>query len=264
MIDLLKESMAIKTDGLFLVVLGPSGAGKSHFIGTYPGKTLMLYGAGESHGPGSAVKNNKDLLAVAWDRNNEGEVPPDKMLKRIKELLDPELLKKAGVKCVALDSLTNLVLDLKKTEVFRQRCMSARGQHNSFKETEALIELASGILRQLHTLVDYHEIDVITTLDLQIQAVADDGLILESKPSLPTFGVAKALVQQFSDILMLGRIGEDRKPKFQNCAKAASSSVDRETMTMVKYLEFNPRLRGVVELPEFIEPTVSAILELKG
>lgn len=269
MIDLLKVAMPIKTDGLFLVVLGPSGAGKSHFIGTYPGRTLLLYGAGESHGPASAQVSNKDLIPIAWDRvlGSTGQVedyPADKILGRIKDILQPEAIKAANVKCVAIDSLTNLVLDIKKTEAFKQRCTSGKGQHNAFKETEALIELTSGVIRHLQTLVDYHGVDVITTLDLQIQSIADDGLILESKPSLPTFGVAKALVQQFADILMLGRIGADRKPKFQNSAKAATVSTDRDTETMVKYVEYNPRLRGVGQLPEFLDPTVPAILALKG
>lgn len=269
MIDLLKETMAIKTDGLFLVVLGPSGAGKSHFLGTYPGRTLLLYGSGESHGPASASNSNSDLLAIAWDRSKDAEgrvidLAPDKMLKRIKDVLDPATLKAAGVKCVALDSLTALMTDLKNTEVFKQRCTGANGKHNAFKETEALIELSSGILRLLQALVDYHSIDVIATLDLQIQAIADDGLILESKPSLPTFGVAKALVQVFGDILMLARMGEKRTPVFQNAARSAASSVDRETQTTVKYLEFTPRLRGVRALPEFIDANVPAILALKG
>ena len=268
MINLLDEAMQIKTDGLFLVVLGPSGAGKSHFIGTHPERTLMLYGAGESHGPASAVKNNKSLVPIAWDRakDKDGKVvdlDPNKMLKRIKDMLDPEALKKAGVKCVAIDSLTNLMTDIKKTDVFKQRCTTGKGVYNAFKETEALIEISSGIIRQLQTLVDFHDIDVVTTLDLQIQSVADDGLILESKPSLPTFGVAKAIVQQFPDILMLGRLGEERKPMFQNAAKAATVSTDRETNTVVKYIEYNPRLRGVNELPETLEASVKAIMDLK-
>jgi len=265
--DLLKEAMNIKQDGLFLVVLGASGVGKSHFIGTYPGKTLLLYGSGESHGPASAVKSNKDLIPIAWNRGKDAkgnliDLEPNKILARIKEALDPATLKAAGVKCVAIDSLTNLCLDIKETDIFKQRCMGARGQHNPFKETEALIELLSGVVKQLQTLSDFHDIDSICTLDLSIQAVSEDGTILESKPGLPTFGVGKAIIQQLPDILVLNRRG-GQPPEFENLAHVASASKDRETQSLVKYIEYHPRLRGVNELPDRIPADVSTILDLK-
>lgn len=266
--NLLDQVMKIKTDGLFLIVIGSSGSGKSHFIGTHPDPVLFLYGAGESHGPASALKSSKKLLPIAWDRKLVNGKPvdlaPDEVLPRLHKMLDPESIKQAGVKCVALDSITNLCLDIKKTSVFKQRCTSARGQHNSFKESEAMIEILSDIIRRLQTLVDYHDIDVITTLDLQIQALSNEGIILESKPGLPTFGVGRAIIQQFADILVLGRLGEKRIPTFQNFAKVASVSTDRDTQTMVKYIEYNPRLRGVKELPESLEASVPKILELKS
>jgi hypothetical protein len=269
--DLSKECLPIKTDELFSAVLGPSGAGKSHLIGTYPGKTLYIYGSSEGHGPASASKSNKNgILAVAWDRTKDDkgdlvDVPPEKILKRIKDLLNPEMLTKAGVKCVALDSWTNLMIDFKTTPQFKQRITDPKtGKPNPFKDTEALIELASGVIRDLQTLSDYHKIDVITTIDLQIQSIGDDGAILESKPSLPTFGVAKAIVQAFADVLVLGRMGNKRTPVLQNFAMAASSSVDRETKVMTKYVEFSPRLRGVDDMPETMVADLKEILKLKG
>jgi len=261
MIDYLAEAMTVKTDGLFLCVMGPSGAGKSHFIGTYPGKTLLLYGQGESHGPASAVKSNKDIIPISWSQTKDGAIDPQFYIKRLKDILNPDAIVKAGFKCVAIDSLTNLCLDLKQTPVFKQRCQAKDGSHNAFKETEALIELGSKILRVLQELSDVHNIDIIVTTDLQINNVSENGTITESKPGLPTYGTGKALVQQFPDILVLGRI--DSKPRFQNFAKVTSTSTDRETKTVVKYLEYNPRLRGADEFPETIEPPVKAIMELK-
>jgi hypothetical protein len=261
MINYLQEALAIKTDGLFLCVMGPSGAGKSHFIGTHPGKTLLVYGQSEAHGPASAVKSNKDIIALSWSQTKDGPVKPELYLKRLKDILDPEALKAAGIKCVALDSITNLCPDLKATPLCKQRCLSAQGKHNPFKETEALIEMVTKILNQLQVLSDVHDIDIITTMDLAITSIGTSGEIIESKPGLPTFGVGKALIQQFPDILVLGRI--DGQPKFQNLSKAVSKSVDRDTEEVVKYLEYNPRLRGVEKLPELLEPSVSAILELK-
>ena len=121
--------------------------------------------------------------------------------------------------------------------------------------------MVTKILNQLQILSDVHNIDIITTMDLNITSIGDDGTIIESKPGLPTFGVGKALIQQFPDILVLGRI--NGKPVFQNFAKAVSKSTDRDTNEVVKYLEYNPRLRGAEKLPETIEPTVVAIAELK-
>ena len=259
--DLLKQALKIKTDGLFLCVLGPSGAGKSHFIGTYPGRVLFLHGAGEAHGAASAVKSNSDVISVSWSQSPEGPVESRLIPKRVREILEPEVIKAAGIKCVAIDSLTNLALDFKETEAFKQRCAGKGGVHNSFKESEALIEMLSRVINQLQVLSDQHDIDVIVTMDLQINQVAADGTILESKPGLPTFGVGKAIVQQFADILVLGRI--ESQPMFQNKAHVASKSVNRDTQEVVKYIEYNPRLRGVKELPELIQPTVAAIMELK-
>lgn len=262
--NLLDEVVKVKTDGLFLVVLGASGSGKSHFLGTYPGKTLLLYGAGESHGPASALKSAKDnLLPVPWDKDKDGnELAADKIMPKINSLLDPDVLKKAGVKCVALDSLTALCLDIKRTQAFKQRCSDAKGNHNAFKETEALIEILSHIIKKCHFLNERHGVDIVTTIDLQIQSVGSNGEILESKPGLPTFGVGKGLIQQFPDILVLNRrSGND--PSFETLASVASSSQDRETKEIVKYIEFHPRLRGADNLPELIEANIPAIMKLK-
>ena len=268
--NLLDELMSIKTDGLFAVILGASGSGKSRLLGTLPGKTLYLYGASESHGVASAAQVNKDLLPIAWDRTKDPagqiiEVPAEKLLKRIKDVLEPGTLTKLGVKFVVLDSWTALAQDLKNTPQFKQRVIDPKsGKVNTFKETEALIELMSGVIRDLQTLNEAHKIDVATTLDLQIQAIGEDGTILESKPSLPTFGVARSIVQAFADILVLGRIGEKRTPTLQNFAMVASSSVDRETKVVCKYIEFNPRLRGVASIPETMPADLKEVLKLKG
>lgn len=268
MIDILKQAVKVKTDGLFVCVLGASGVGKSRFIGTYPGRVLFLYGAGESHGPASALQApGGDVVAVPWDRSDNVDLQPDAIIPRIKALLDPAALKSAGIKCVALDSITNLCIDLKRTTVFKQRCSDAKGNHNAFKESEALIELISGIIRPLQQLNDYHGIDSICTIDLQIQKVSDEGYILESKPGLPTFGVGKAVIQQFPDIMILNRRGS-LAPAFENLASVESASITRATKDvpaeMVKYIEFHPRLRGVGSLPPTLPADVKALLQLKA
>ena len=260
--DLLAQAMEIKDGGLQLVILGASWAGKSHCIGTYPGKVAYIYSNGESHGPKSAKKEG-NIVPLSWDRTPEGKVVPvDQRLKRILSFLEPDALKKAGIQAVALDSLTFLVNDLKGTEAFKNRCKTAKGGHNAFKETEALIELATIVTSKLVDLSDLHDIDIITTIDLNIQSVSDEGIITESKPGLPTFGVAKALIQQFADILVLGRIGG--KPVFQNYAQVTSVSKDLETKSMVKYLEYHPRLQGVSEVPETTPANLKEILKMKG
>ena len=71
------------------------------------------------------------------------------------------------------------------------------------------------------------------------------------------------MIQQMPDILVLNRRGAN-KPAFETMSKVASKSKDLETQELVKYIEYHPRLRGVTELPELIDPTVSAIMELKN
>ena len=260
--NLLEHAMEIKDNGLQLVILGASGSGKSHAIGTYPGKVAYLYGSGESHGPKSARKEGT-IIPLSWDKSKDGMVIPiDRRLKRIIDFLDPEGLKEAKVNAVALDSITMLVNDLKQTDAFKKRCLTSKGTHNAFKETEALIELVSIVLNKLQDLSESHGIDVICTIDLNIQSVDETGIITESRPGLPTFGVAKAIIQQFADILVLGRI--EGKPVFQNFAQVKSASKDFETNTTVKYIEYHPRLQGVIEVPELIPANLKEILKLKG
>ncbi len=258
----------INTNNLFLCLMGASGSGKSHMIGTYPGKVLYLYGSGESHGPASAAKNNSNIIAIPWDKTKQNGKPvlldPAKAYGRLIEILsDTEALKGQGIECVAIDSYTNLVNDIKETPMFKQRCLSAKGVHNAFKEGEALIEMLSKVTRCLQNLSDFHGIDVIVPLDLSIMSTGANGEIIDCKPGLPQFGVAKAVVQQFPDILVLGRVGPKRTPVLQNYVtpKMVSKDADKQP---VKYQEFTVRLKGVNEIPEELNPDLREILKLKG
>lgn len=253
--DLTKRKIKIKTDGLFLVVLGESGCGKSHFMGTYPsGNVLHLHGKAESHGAASAVKSATDrLISVEWEQGN-------KILADLKNLLSPQTIKENGISVVGLDSLTVLARDLKETDLFKQKCTNAKGQHNSFKESEALLDLLSLVISWLSVLHKEHDIDIICSLHAQVTAKNDDETIAEAKPSLPTFSVAEYLIGQFSDVLILGRLKGE--PVFQNNAKAARTSKDTENK-ITKFINFNPRLTGVNNLPATIEPSVKALLDLK-
>ncbi len=259
MINLLEESINVRCSGIFAIILGSSGSGKSHCIGTHPGRVLLLHSGLESHGPSSAIKSATDrLIAVRWDRSGDADLKPDDVLPRIKSMLQPDVLKAAGIDCIAIDSLTALCLDIKRTSVFKQRVTDAKGNINQFKETEAIIEILAGVTNQLLRLHEQHGIDVVATMDLQINRVDERGDIVEARPGVPTYGVGKALVQQFPDVLVVNRRQFDMGQNFQITSK------DRETKQVQKYVEFSPRLRGVNELPESISADLREVLKLKG
>ena len=257
--DLLKRKAKIRTDGLFLLLLGGGqGEGKSYFMGTNPtGNILHLHGKSEAHGGASALKNAKEsLISVSWATG-------DTILGDISQILSPETIKKYNITRVCVDSLTALARDVKETQIFKQKCKTPRGDHNSYKEGEAILDLLSKVISWLSILYHEHNVDIICSLHANVTAYNEDGSIAEAKPDLPSFGIAEYLPGQFPDVMIIGRVGEKGTPMLQCNAIAKRSSTNEKTK-LTKFTHFRPRLQSVEgDLPAMIEPTVQALLDLK-
>ncbi len=134
--------------------------------------------------------------------------------------------------------------------------MTSSGKHNSFAEASATIDLMSKILSYLEKLRTESGVQVICSMHATITHT-ENGQPSEVKPDLPTFGVAAFLVRYFGDILVMN----DRKILTGIKATRQSKNEDGH---IVKFLDFKPCLDDVSELPEEIEPSIEALLKLKG
>ena len=266
MLDLLHEASNVKTDLLFAIVLGSSGAGKSHVAGTAPGKILYLYLDSERHGSSSAVKSSPDLIAICIDRDKDGNpLKPEAAFKRGLELLNPEGLKKAKIGSVILDGLTELEKLIRSTPKWVNMCQSTSGKHNSFAEGASTIALGDEYMRALRDAQDKAGVHVVVTGIIDVQEVDDNGAIGVAKPRLSGYAVAEGFIQQFPDILVIGKVaGKDGKSGrvFQTNADVQRISKDQNG-TVKKFINFEPRLAGAVALPAFIKADLTEVIKLK-
>lgn len=257
MASLLSRRTKVNAKGLFMLVLGPSKAGKSYFMGTQPeGNILHLHGSSESHGSISASAPAGDrAISVQWERG-------DKLIADIMSILSPETLKAEDITCIGLDSLTELFRDIRDTKIFKQKCTTASGKHNNFKESEAMIDIMSKIIHQLRVLYNEHNINVICAMHARVTKVEND-VISEVKPELPGFGVAEFLVGQFNDILVLNHNKEKGVREFVSHAVGNRDSKNEDGI-VTRYLDFTPCLQNASVIPDTIEATIPALLKLKN
>lgn len=267
MLDLINEASHVDTSLLFAIVLGSSGAGKSHVAGSAPGKILYLYLDSERHGSSSAIKGGGNILAVCIDRDKEGNpLKPDAAFKRGLEILNPEVLKKAKIDSIVLDGLTELEKLIRATTKWTNMCQSAQGKHNSFAEGASTIALADEYMRALRDAQDKVGVHVIVTGILDVQEVDDNGAIGVAKPRLSGYAVAEGLIQQFPDILVIGKVaGKDGKSGrvFQTNADVQRISKD-QAGNVKKFINFEPRLAGATNLPGFIKADLKEVIALKA
>lgn len=266
MLDLLNEVSDVKNDKVFLIVLGSSGSGKSHVAGTSPGKILYLHTASERHGALSATAGGGDVLAVCIDRDKTGkDLKADEAFKRGLEILNPEVLKKAKIETIVLDGLTELEKIIRATTKWANLCSTGSGKHNSFAEGASTIVMADEYMKALRDAQDKVGVHVVVTGILDVQEVDDNGAVGVAKPRLSGYAVAEGLIQQFPDILVVGRVtGKDGKSGrvFQTQSDVQRVSKDQAGVVK-KFINFSPRLAGIADLPAFIKADIKEVIRLK-
>lgn len=264
----IKESNESQTSGLVsAIILGPSGAGKSTLMGSFGVKTLYLHTTGESHGPKSARSIGADLITICIDQSGGESLSADASYARLLDILsDVGGLRKLGVGAVALDGATEIEAIIRNTQKWESKCQSASGKHNGFAEPAATIELFRPILVALKRLQSELKVHVAMTCILEVKDIGPNGEILESAPRLVGYSVAENIVQQFDDVLVVGRMtkGDTVKHKIQMLSEVTKVAKD-VLGTVKKTFNFAPRLSGLMvqDLPALIDADLSKVIELK-
>ncbi len=272
MLDLMNEEASVPTNLLFLALLGPSGAGKSHLAGTAEGKILYLYGSAESHGVTSARKSGGDILSVCIDRDKTGSLKPDAAYKRLLECCKTEVLKKAEVKTIVYDGLTELEKLIRETSEFKDRCTTAKGVYDKFSEVPAMNSMMDKVFNAFRSAQVECNVHVVVLGILDVQTENEKtGAIEKAAPRLTGYGVAVTAIQQFGDILAIGKM---RKPdgtagwliQTGSTVSKVSKAAEKDGGHVKKFINFDCRLQlpAGVELPAFIKADLMEVIKLKS
>lgn len=262
---------ALESTKLELLILGHSGAGKSYTIGTLGVPTLYLYATKESHGPVAASTEGKSNISPLCF--NRGIWPGEKMerpftadesLQYLHAILkDIKYLKAEGFQAIAVDGLGALESVVKESIVWKDKCKTAKGGHNTFKESEASQEVIGDVIDALKYCKQELDIHIIMTGILDVKEKDAHGAVLEATPKMGGYGLAEAMNQHFADIVVTGRMVKngEAKYKFQFMVDLVKASKD-EHGNIKKAMNFSPRLTGCA-VPDIMDADLSKLATLK-
>lgn len=271
--DQAKKSSAAALDNpyLELLLMGPSGAGKSFCLGTLGVKTLYVYFTRESHGPKTAaVKGGDNIVPICadfgvWPGETESRTfTADETLQYLNALLESyDWIKKENFRAIALDSMAALEVIVKESTLWKKKCSTAKGGHNSFKESEASQEILGMVAGAMKGAQRECGVHIIATAPLDVKDTDGYGGISEAAPKLQGYGVCEAVVANFGDVLVIGRMSRNNemKWKFQSFLDVKKVSKD-EHGNVKKILNFAPRVSGLV-LDPIMDADLSLIIEMK-
>lgn len=261
-----------KSTSLEALIMGPSGAGKSTLCGTLGIPTLYLYCSGENHGVKSVKTfGGKDITPIRIDHGCDSDDQTemaDSALSNLDEILtNKDLVRK--YKAIVIDGATELEYLIRKSSVWKTACLTKKEGHNNFEEPKATINGFRPILNQLKRLQSEFGTHYAMTCLLDVKELGRNGEIIEAMPKLQGYSVAEALVQQFGDILVVGRMEKNGevKHKLQFMTDLTKTSKD-ETKTVKKCLNFSPRIAGIPiggedGLKNLMEADLEEVIKLK-
>lgn len=262
---------AMKNPLLEAIILGPQGAGKSFLIGTLGVKTLYLYGTRESHGPKAAnVKGDKLIEPMAIDygiwpgEETARQWDADESWQFLTTVLsDLEYLKTEKFAAIAVDGFKVIEDIVKGTTEWKEKCKSAKGVHNSFRETESSQEMIGRLVGQLKTAQRELGLHILATGIVDVKETDQYGAYVEAAPRLGGYGLAEAINQFFGDVLLVGKMTRagETKYKLQFLTDLTKVSKD-EAGQQKKALNFNPRVTGL-EMPPYMDADLKALADLK-
>lgn len=261
-----KKDLANKK--LFLVLLGSSGNGKSYTQGTFGVKTLYLYTQGENHGPKSASSLGRDnIVPVCIDSDAGEDLSADQAIQRLHSILDSsEWIKKQGFGAISVDGISELEFLIRDTSKFKQMTTTDSGKHNGFAEGPATLFQFREILKKLKRLQRELDIHVCMTCILNVKSYGEDGTITDSTPQSTGYVVATGLVQQFDDVMIIGKMQRKGVTRYrlQLLAEASRSTKD-ETGEIKKTFNFSPRLTGVdiLALGSTLDANLAELIQIK-
>jgi hypothetical protein len=254
-----------KSTALEAIILAPSGGGKSSLAGTFGVKTLYCYGSGENHGIKAAKKQGGDLVVgVCYDMH----ASPDEALGNLQSILnDSDKLVKMGIKAIVIDGATELEDLVRGSMAWKKACLTAKGTHNTYEEQKATLSCIRPLITALKELQRKHGMHFALTCTLDVKDLGAFGEITDASPRLKGFAVAESLVQQFSDVIVVGRMvkGTDIKHKIQFMTELTKTSKE-ENGTVKRTINFSPRISGfnLSELPPILDADLSKLVEMKA
>lgn len=262
-----QEELSVRE--LFALLLGPSGGGKSSLLGTFGEKTLLLYTTGEDHGPKAAAAIGRDnVVPLCIDYYDGGILTPDESLDLLTEVLDNhDWLKEMGFRAIGIDGATQLELLFRGTARWKKMCETKNGKHSGFEEPKATAVMFKEIVDKLKSAQRALGLHVAMTCVLDVKELGPHGEIKESAPKLTGYMVAEGLVQQFGDVLVVGRMAKKDKVKhkIQMLAGVTKTSSDADTGEIKKTINYSPRLTcvGLDDLPTLIDASLKTVYEIK-
>lgn len=253
-----------KSLALEALVLACSGGGKSTLAGTFGVKTLYLYAQGENHGVKAARSvGGVDVVPLCFDDG----ATPDEALSRLTAILkDHANIKKHNFGAVVIDGASELETLIRSSDNWIKACKTSKGAHNTFEEPKATIAGFRPIITALKDLQRATGIHYMVTCILDVKDFGPNGEINEAMPRLQGYSVAETLVQQFGDVLVVGRMERSGqiKHKLQFATGLTKKSAD-EAGTIKKMLNFSPRIAGlnVADLPPYLDADLKQVIALK-
>jgi hypothetical protein len=251
-----------ESTALEAIILGSSGAGKSVLAGTSGLKTLYLYSSGENHGVKAARLFGKaDVIPVCFDHLSTS---PDEALANLLSILhNKEQIAKLGVKFVFLDGATEVEALIRSSKAWKDACKTAKGAHNTYEEGRATVAAFRPIITGLKDLQRATGTHFAMSCILDVKELGASGEIVESSPRIQGFAVAESLVQQFGDVLVVGRMSKNGqvKHKLQFMTEIVKTAKD-EGGVIKRTMNYSPRLQGVMP-PPYMDADLSKVIELK-
>lgn len=268
----------LQNRALAAIILGQSGAGKSALLGTFGCKTLYIYALGESHGPKSAATLGGDnVVPVCINYNDAGKLlvqmdgtTPDYdaiYLNLLSILTSAGSIVNEGIEAIGIDGIPEIEAIIRGSEMWREKCRSGKGAHNTFAEGPAVNEMLRPIFNLLSDLRRNNGIHYAVTCTLSVSDMGDNGEVRIASPQLSTYAVAETVVRQFGDIMVVGRMskGDLVQHRIQFMTNVTRSSKDVHGQ-IKKAMNFSPRLEHVTldKLPDNMGASLAKVIELKS
>jgi hypothetical protein len=181
-------------------------------------------------------------------RNDKGNVDADATFKNLLNILKDEEIANQ-FEAVALDSWTELQTIIGETREFREACLTEKGKHNKFAESD---EYTRRLNQVVHACLHLHSkgLHVFTTCAAIIKDTDVEGSDVSAKPNLKGWSVGEDLVRNFPDVLyvQLFRVINDKgdelsRHKFLFNPKVSAEAKDAGgKVTKVSFSNFAPRI----------------------
>lgn len=257
------------------IILAPSGAGKSALCGTVGRRTLYVFSSGENHGPQSARENARRYgidptnvvpfcIDLATEKGVVRRLSAEESYKRLLDVLsNGKFLADKGIEAVIVDGAAELEIIIRELPQWRDGCKSASGKHNAFSEPAVTTALFRPVINALKDLQRDYGMHYALTCMLDVKEYGINGEIVEASPRLKGFQVAEQLIQQFNDVLVVGKMtkGSESKWKLQFMADIVKVAKE-ESGVQKRAINFNPRIAGATP-PALLDADLRQVIALK-